>query len=323
MRVALAGAGGLGGVWAAVIQSESRVALAAIVDPFVGTDLQSAWLAQIPNVSRSISVQTMSEEVDALIVTAHSPAHAEVVRDGLERGLHVLVEKPFTTKLEDAEKLVALAQAKRLTLMVSQNYRFFPGSRLLRELVKEKRFGAVNAVFAEFWCDWPGKPYQHKMSHVMGLEMAVHHFDLARAMFDAEATGGCVREWRPAGSRFAGGDGIEALFDMSGPGGAFPFTYSGSLVGKAPRTPWPGHWRIEFDRETVAVDTIEGRYGVYRAHTGGYEWLGRFDGDDMLFNLPLAHFIDCVLSGQEPWSSGRDNLGTLKMALGVETFGCG
>jgi predicted dehydrogenase len=321
LRVALAGAGGLGGIWSTFIQAEPRVTLAVIVDPLVGTDLQSAWLSQILNASHFASIQAMNEKVDAMIVTAHSPAHAEVIRDGLERGFHVLVEKPFTTTLDDAEQLVALAKAKGLTLMVSQNYRFFPGSHMIRDLVKTRQFGGVNAVFAEFWCDWPGKPYQHKMRHVMGLEMAVHHFDLVRAMFDAEATGGCVREWRQAGSRFAGGDGIEAVFDMSGAQGAFPFTYSGSLVGKAPRTPWPGCWRIEFDGETIAVDTVEGRYGVYRAHADGYDWLGRFDGDDMLFNLPLAHFVDCILSGKEPWSSGRDNLGTLKMALGVETFG--
>ena len=275
---------------------------------------------QIPGTPRFTSMKTITEEVDALIVTASSPAHAEIIRDGLDRGLHVLVEKPFTTSISEAEELVALAQLKGKILMVSQNYRFFPGATLIRDLVALGKFGDVAAVRAEFWCDWEGKIYQHQMQHVMGLEMAVHHFDLARAMFDAEPVAGWVREWRPAGSRFAGGDAIEALFDMAGPQGAFPFAYSGSLVGKAPRTPWPGHWRIEFDKETVVVDTVEGRYGVYRAHAHGFDWLGRFDDEGMLFNLPLAHFIECIISGKEPWSSGRDNLGTLRMALGAETF---
>jgi predicted dehydrogenase len=179
--------------------------------------------------------------------------------------------------MQDAKALVELAERKGLTLMVSQNYRFFPGSTLIRALVTTNKYGGVVAVFAGFWCDWAGKPYQHGMQHVMGLEMAVHHFDMARAIFDAEPVGGHVREWQPSGSRFAGGGGMEALFEMAGPQGEFPFTYSGSLVGKGPRTPWPGVWRIEFDKETVVVDTADGRYGVYRALADGIEWLGAMD----------------------------------------------
>ena len=205
--------------------------------------------------------------------------------------------------------------------MVSQNYRYFPGTKLVRELVEKGTYGAVAAVYCGFWCDWPGKPYQHGMQHVMGLEMAVHHFDMARAMFLADAAGGFVREWQQAGSQFAQGGAIEAVFEMTGARGAFPFTYSGSLVGKAPRTPWPGVWRIEFDQETLVVDTIEGRYGVYRANADGYQYLGPMDDDDTWFSAPFAHFIESVRAGKEPSSSGRDNLGSLKMALGGEYFG--
>lgn len=321
LRVALVGAGGLGQRWANIIHAEPDADLRAFVDPLVGSDRQSAWLDDWPAVPRFTSIEAMPGEIDAAVVTAQSTAHAVAIRAGLERGLPVLVEKPFATTMRDAEDLVALAAERGVTLMVSQNYRFFPGAALVQDLVKKKTYGAVAAAFGEFWCDWPGKPYQHGMRHVMGLEMAVHHFDLVRAIFEAEPIGGHVREWQQAGSQYAGGGAMEAIFDMAGPHGRFPFTYSGSLVGKAPRTPWPGLWRIEFDQQTLVVDTIEGRYGVYRAFAEGFEWLGRFDGDDMLLNLPFAHFVASLRDGREPWSSGRDNLGTLRMALGAETFG--
>jgi predicted dehydrogenase len=321
LRMALAGAGGLGRTWSKAILAERAARLCAFIDPLVGTQDQSAWLDETPDIPRFASLAALTEEVDAVLVTAFSTAHAAAVRDGLERGLHVIVEKPFTTTLKDAEDLVALAEKRRLTLMVSQNYRFFPGSVLIRELVRSGTYGGVRAVFGEFWCDWPGKPYQHRMEHVMGLEMAVHHFDLVRAMFEAEPVGGCVREWQQARSQYAAGGAMEALFDMKGANGQFPFTYSGSLVSRAPRTPWPGFWRIEFDAETIVVDQVDGRYGVYRAHSEGFEWLGRFDGEDMLLNLPLAHFIESIHAGREPWCSGRDNLGTLRMALGAELYG--
>ena len=320
-RVALVGAGGLGQPWSKVVLGEPGAKLVAFVDPLIGTPRQSAWLSDVPDVPRFTSLAAMTEQADAILVTTQSPAHAEVIRDGLTRGYHVIVEKPFVTSMADAEALVDLAVSKKLTLMVSQNYRYFPGAKMLRAIVDDGRYGAVAAVHCGFWCDWAGKPYQHGMRHVMGLEMAVHHFDMARAMFAAEPVGGFVREWQQAGSQYAQGGAIEALFEMASPKAKFPFTYTGSLVGKAPRTPWPGVWRIEFDKETLVVDTIAERYGLYRAHAEGHEHLGPMEDGATWFSAPFAHFIACLNAGTEPSSSGRDNLGSLKMALGGEFFG--
>lgn len=325
LRVALVGAGGLGRAWNGVIANHADIKLAAVVDPLVGTDKQAEWVdAETGDAPRATDIsQTGDIELDAAVITAFSTAHFDAVSKALERGLHVLVEKPFTTSMQDAEKLVALADEKNLVLMVSQNYRYFPGSKLLREKVRSGEYGKVKAVFGEFWCDWPGKPYQHGMDHVMGLEMGIHHFDMVRAIFDVEPVGGHVREWQPANCQYKSGGGIDAVFDMQGEGQSFPFTYSGSLVGKAPRTEWPGNWRIEFDTQTLIIDAIDGRYGIYRAHADGYEWISEINGPDMAFEVPLTHFRDCILKGKEPWSSGRDNLGTLGMALGAELFGSG
>jgi len=321
-RIALVGAGGLGNVWAQTIAADAKVDFAAIVDPLIGSGKESAWLANHAAVPKFTTLAEAAKVgLDAVVVTAHSTVHAEILRNAVELGLNALVEKPFTISYADSEDIVARAATRGVTVMVSQNYRFFPGALLIRDMVRDRRYGGVVSVVGEFWCDWAGKPYQHAMTHVMGLEMAVHHFDLCRAMFDADAVGGYVREWQPANSQYAGGGAIEALFDMQGKATDFPFTYTGSLVGRAPRTPWGGKWRIEFDTETLVIDEIDGRYGVYRAHAGGTEWLASFDGETMGFNRPFEHFVECLVAGTEPWSSGRDNLGTMKMALGAQFFG--
>ena len=308
------GAGALGRAWSKVIAAQDGVRLCAIVDPLVG----SATPPAAPEWEGLPAARSLAElrdvPLDAAVVTAFSPAHVDAVRSALEHGLDVVVEKPFTTTLDDARALVALAEARGRTLMVSQNYRFFPGVATLRDIVRTEAHGRIRAVAGQFWCDWAGKPYQHAMHHVMALEMAIHHFDLVRALFDAEPAGGTLREWNPEPARFAGGGGLEALFNMRTPHGTFPFVYSGSLVGRARLTPWPGLWRFEFDRATLVVDTIEGRYGVYHATADGWDWLGPF-GEEVGFAGSFAHFVEHVQAGREPWSSGRDNLGTMAMAL--------
>jgi predicted dehydrogenase len=315
MKLAIAGLGSLGKRWTELLVQSPDVQLATFVDPLVGEGGVFPWLANYPDVPQAKTLDSLDSKAEALIVTASSPSHAEIVQRALELGLHVLVEKPFATRVADAEALVELARKNERILMVSQNYRFFPGVHTLHALKKGGDLGAVRAVIGQFWCDWPGKPYQHHMSHPMGLEMAVHHFDLVRAIFDANPLSGLVREWNPERSPYQRGGALEALFTMQSQESIFPFLYSGSLVTQGVVTPWGGLWRFEFDRGTVVVDTIDGQYGLFRAHEGSYRFLSAFAEESMAFDKSFNHFYQCIRSGQEPWSSGADNLQTLRMVL--------
>ena len=316
LNVVLFGAGALGRGWSRVISEHSSARLTGFVDPLVGTEKASAWLADYPDIPKATSIDGLVGPFDAAVVTTQSPAHAAAIRTALEHGLHVVVEKPFATTLDDAKSLVELAASRGLTLMVSQNYRFFPGVATLRQAVSEQTFGAIRSVVGQFSYDWAGKPYQHEMEHITALEMSIHHLDLVRAIFAAEAETGLSLEWNPEPSQYQkGGGGQEALYRMRSETGVFPFLYSGNLVGKSPNSEWGGHWRFEFDTATLVVDRIEGRYGLYRARGETYEWIGPFAAD-IGFGPSFAHFADSVANGKEPWSSGRDNLKSLQMALG-------
>lgn len=315
MNVAIVGAGGMGRAWSAALEQVPDTHVQAFVDPLIGTPQAAPWLEEYAGATQVASLSAVTAEIDAVVITALSPAHADIIRTALERGHHVIVEKPFVTSLEEARSLVALAEQQGKTLMVSQNYRFFPGAQRVRKIVDDGEFGDVRAVVGRFWCDWPGKPYQHEMLHPMALEMAIHHFDLSRAMFGAEVVSGDVAEWDPDWSPYRMGSALEALFHMKNVTTTFPFLYSGSLVGQAPRTPWGGLWRFEFEKATLIADVIEGEYGLYHATEAGYKQLSPFGDDSMALAKSFAHFKSCVESGQEPWPSGRDNLGTLAMAL--------
>ena len=99
----------MGRPWSKVVLGQPKAKLVAFVDPLVGTDRQSEWLGEVPDVPRFTSLAAMTVPADAILVTAHSTVHATIIREGLERGLHVIVEKPFVTTMKDAEELVELA----------------------------------------------------------------------------------------------------------------------------------------------------------------------------------------------------------------------
>ena len=307
----------MGHAWTNMVLRQPDVEVAGFVDPLIATASAPAWLEDYTEAAKVTSLAQLADahDIDAVVVTALSPAHGEVVRLALETGCHVIVEKPFVTTLGEAEILVELAAERQRCLMVSHNYRFFPGVQKLCRIVREGSYGPVRAVIGRFWCDWPGKPYQHAMMHPMALEMAIHHFDMARAMFGAEAVEGQVLEWNPAWSPYLMGAALEALFKMEAGNHHFPFLYSGSLVGKAPRTPWGGLWRFEFEEATLVAAEIDGTYGLFEAAEAGYSLLSPFAGETMMLDASFRHFLSCIREDKEPWSSGRDNLGTLRMAL--------
>jgi predicted dehydrogenase len=318
LNIAIAGAGALGKRWAEVVaRSDTEGArLRAVVDPLIGTNQEPAWLQEQTSLFRVASIEQLGDlDIDAVLVTASSPAHAMAVREALIKGYHVLVEKPFTTNVTDAEYLVDLARERDRILMVNQNYRFFPGPQTVQKLVASGEFGSIRAVAGQFWCDWPGKPYQHAMLHPMSLEMAIHHFDLVRFMFGGETISGLVHEWNPGRSPYQMGGALEALFILDNEGTRFPFSYTGSLVTTAPAVPWGGFWRFEFDETSLFADGYEGEYALYLSSPNGRVKISEFGDPDMGFDKSFRHFLDCIRNATEPISCGRDNLNTLRMAL--------
>jgi len=89
-----------------------------------------------------------SKDVNALIMTIPNEFHFEYSKRALEAGKHVLVEKPLTDTLVEAEKLMKLAKDKSLVLMVSHNYRKSGFLVRLKEELERGRIG--EPVAAEF-----------------------------------------------------------------------------------------------------------------------------------------------------------------------------
>ncbi|MGH7337836.1 MAG: Gfo/Idh/MocA family protein [Myxococcota bacterium] len=73
------------------------------------------------------------DRVDAAVIAVPTDRHHEVARACLEKGLHVLVEKPIASTLEQADELVALAKQKRLVLQVGHVERYNKAFRALAQ----------------------------------------------------------------------------------------------------------------------------------------------------------------------------------------------
>lgn len=83
------------------------------------------------------------ENLNLVIVNVPDHLHRDFVEDALEAGKHVIVEKPFTLRVTDAEQLTALAAKKQLGLFVFQNRRWDSDFLTVKKVLEEKRVGRL------------------------------------------------------------------------------------------------------------------------------------------------------------------------------------
>ena len=79
--------------------------------------------------------------LDAVIIASSNATHYVYTAQALERGLHVLCEKPLTRTVAEAEELLKLAKAKGVKHMVPFTYRFMPTNRYLKRLIDDGYLG--------------------------------------------------------------------------------------------------------------------------------------------------------------------------------------
>jgi predicted dehydrogenase len=149
-RLTLIGAGQIGAQshLPAVLACE-EVELAAIVDPAPG---RAARLAR----SYRVSAPTFTdlgpalELADGAIIATPNDTHYAVARRCLERGIHVLIEKPMTSTYAEASALVDLVDATGLVAMVGYGTRHEANVKLLKRLLDQQHFGAVASFAYQF-----------------------------------------------------------------------------------------------------------------------------------------------------------------------------
>ncbi len=134
------------------------------------------------------SINEMADDCQAVTIAVPTPAHADVAKFFLGKGIHCLVEKPLTSSLEEAEQLIDLARERRLVLQVGHIERFNPAVREMAKYVNKPAFIEVSRL----------GPYDPRVSHVgVVLDLMIHDLDIILSMVNEpivrlDAVGGKV-----------------------------------------------------------------------------------------------------------------------------------
>ncbi len=142
-------------------------------------------MAEALGVEAHATYDALLDAADALTVVVPTPAHFEVARAALERGRHLLIEKPITTTLSEADELLALAAASGAIVQTGHVERFNRAVRAALPYVDAPRFIESDRL----------APFTTRGSDVaVVLDLMIHDIDLVRTL-----VGGAVREVRATG----------------------------------------------------------------------------------------------------------------------------
>jgi predicted dehydrogenase len=176
LRIGVIGVGHLGKHHARIAAGIAGAALTAVVD----TQRDRATAAAAAAGAKVFEdYRELFGQVDAVTVAAPTEAHHEIALAFLERGVPVLVEKPITRTLQEADALIAAASKSGVTLATGQTERYNPAIAAVMPLVSTPRFIEVHRL---------GVFPDRSLDIDVVFDLMIHDLDIILALVKSEVT---------------------------------------------------------------------------------------------------------------------------------------
>ncbi|MBI3986415.1 MAG: Gfo/Idh/MocA family oxidoreductase [Lentisphaerae bacterium] len=312
------GAGGISQVWFKALVQES-VAVKAVVDLQVEAArrrIQEFNLEAEP--SDNLKAMLKKHRPDFVLDLTVPEAHAAVTCAALRMGCHVIGEKPMASDMTAARRMVKLAEKTGRLYMVSQSRRREARNEALRSAAASGAIGRLTTVNCDFYIGAHFGGFRDTMASPLILDMAIHHFDLARFFSGADPVAVYAREFNPRGSWYRGDVAATCVFEMSD---GLVFTYRGSWCAEGCPTSWNGDWRLIGDKGTLICERDQPPRGQGVNGTEGFIRPLK-DLDIPVPPLPaegyhagLREMLEFLKTGQKPQTECHDNIRSLAMVF--------
>ncbi|MEM7029107.1 MAG: Gfo/Idh/MocA family oxidoreductase [Chloroflexota bacterium] len=325
IRAVLVGCGGISRAWLRAAEGIDHLEIVGMVDLYEETAKTRAAEFNLDGVLISTDMQAALDQTkpDIVFNCTVPEAHLEVSERALRSGYHVLSEKPLADSMASAQALVKAAEESGKLFAVIQNRRYHDSIRRLSRFLKADSLGPLTTINSDFYIGAHFGGFRDHMEHVLLLDMAIHTFDAARMLANADPVAVYCKEWNPSGSWYDRDASAIAIFEFDN---GIVYTYRGSWCAEGVRTTWECDWRIIGEQGTVTWDGAEDFQAQTVANKTDvlfYEYqdveIPTFDPADKIGSHAglIADFVDCVAEGRTPETTGADNIKSLAMVFGA------
>jgi predicted dehydrogenase len=253
-----------------------------------------------------------NEELDGVIITSSDPVHAEHAIACIEMGIPVLVEKPITRSLKDAEKMCRLADQKKVPVMTVANKRYSPPYRRAKKFIAEGPVSNPAMFVGKFNLGYP---------YVDLFESGtIHLFDITRYLMGDVKNVRCVGldAYHKNKRKFPVDNAISQFQFKSGGVGAV-YTSSSALSFK----PWE---RVEVYGDYAWLD-VDDQYKLtlHDSETEGSKYWTPIVPNTLIFDEEfggfmglIENFLQVIRKIEEPLVTGWDGYRAYELLVASE-----
>lgn len=306
LRVAVIGVGHQGCHHARILAANPRCQLVGVADVSEEAARQNAQACRTQAFS---DYRELLDKVDAVSIAVPTVAHHQVATDFMRAGVHVLVEKPIASTVDQAREMIELAHEKDLTLQVGHIERFSAAIRKLREMLTAPRF-------VECLRQGPFNPRIQDVGVV--LDLMIHDLDI-------------VLEIVRSPVEHIEAVGIPVLTEKEDIANARIRFQNGCIANVTASRVTPTKMRkirifqdgayisINYEKQSMEVYKLaplppSKRKSIAKAEIVR-EHMPLKLGDKL--ELQLDHFLDCVLRGERPLVDGEAAMQALDVAVRI------
>ena len=273
----------------------------------------------------SVAEMLADPQVEILDIALPPDRQLGIVSQAVEHGRFlkgILAQKPLAVGYDEAAEIVRLCEVRGLPLVVNQNMRYDQSIRALKTILERGYLGAPVLGTIEMRAVPHWQAWLHDYQRLTLLNMSVHHIDCFRYLF-GEPEAIFVSARKDPRTSFAHEDGI-CLYILEYANGfrasAWDDVWTGPRTMRDDLNPYI-HWRVE-GTEGVAHGTIG--WPSYPDHTPSTltftstRWPGTWITPKWseawfpdAFAGPMGELMNAIATGEEPPTSGADNLKTM------------
>ncbi|MFB3881075.1 MAG: Gfo/Idh/MocA family protein [Armatimonadota bacterium] len=312
------GAGAISNSWFPPLAQE-KVEIAAVVD--LRIDAAQAQIAKYDLsalASDDLAAVLARVKPDLVLDLTVPEAHRQVTCAALEAGCHVISEKPMASSMAEARVMVSVSERTGKLYMVSQNRRWSPQHEAVRRAIAQCTIGNLTTVNCDFYLGAHFGGFRDQMPSPLILDMAIHHFDLARFMSGADPVAVYAREFNPKGSWYKGDVAASCIFEMTD---GVVFTYRGSWCAEGFHTSWNGDWRFIGDAGTLIYAQDQDPRAQIVAGDAGFNRPLRDESvpvpelEAVTMHGALREMLRFLSTGERPQTECHDNIKSLAMCF--------
>lgn len=302
--IVLVGCGTIGNAYLQALARVPSLRLVAAVDPVPQARAAVAAAHGVPVFQDLDEVDRNGPALGAAIVLAPPDHHEGLSCSLLERGMHVLCEKPFAPTVAAAERMLAAARRAGRRLMLGSKFRYTPDVTAARHLLDQGACGEV-VLYENVFCSHVDMTRRWNSQRARSgggvlIDNGCHSVDLARYLL-----GPIARVQAQFGKRVQPievEDTARILFTSdSGALGSIDLSWSLHKETEA-------YVRIHGTQGTIEIGWRASRWkaagGAWTPFGSGYDKVGAFAAQ-------LANFADCVLGRQAPVIADADALASV------------